>query len=131
LTVRQRVYAPIYSSLIGGGGVARLDLAATLAIRNASDSLPLVVERIDYRDTGGQLVQAYLSAPIAIRPFGTVEILIRTNDLRGGTAASFIIDWAASGPIAEPVIEAVMAGASGTRGFMFPVPGRPVRVIAN
>jgi Protein of unknown function (DUF3124) len=129
LNLRQDVYVPVYSSIFGGAGLARLDLSVTLSIRNASESMPLVVERIDYYDTAGAVVERYLRTPIAIRPLGTIEIFIPIEDVRGGTGPNFIVRWAATGAIAEPVIEAVMTGASGTRGFAFVVPGRPVRVI--
>jgi Protein of unknown function (DUF3124) len=128
ITLRQSVYVPAYSSLVGSGGQARLDLAVTLSVRNTSATLPLVVEHIDYYDTAGNLVQHYLPTPVAVRPFGTIEILIPTDDIRGGTGANFIVDWGATQPISEPVIETVMVGSSGTRGFAFVSPGRPIHV---
>jgi Protein of unknown function (DUF3124) len=39
-----------------------------------------------------------------------VEVYIPVSDLRGGTGADFVVDWAATGKIAEPVIEAFDAG---------------------
>jgi hypothetical protein len=129
ITRRQSVYVPAYSSLVGSGGQARLDLAVTLSIRNTSATLPLVVEHIDYYDTAGNLVQHYIPAAVAVRPFGTVEILIPTDDIRGGTGANFIVDWGATLPISEPVIETIMVGSSGNRGFAFVSPGRPIHVL--
>jgi len=129
LILRQDVYVPVYSSILGGAGLARLDLAVTLSIRNTSETMPLVIERIDYFDTAGAMVERYLQAPVAIRPLGTIEIFIAIEDVRGGSGPNFIVRWAATGPVAEPVIESVMTGASGTRGFAFVVPGRPLRVI--
>jgi hypothetical protein len=128
ITLRQSVYVPAYSSLVGSGGQARLDLAVTLSVRNTSATLPLVVEHIDYYDTAGNLVQHYIPAALAVRPFGTIEILIPTDDIRGGTGANFIVDWGATQPISEPVIETVMVGSSGNRGFAFVSPGRPIHV---
>ena len=131
ITFHQSVYVPAYSSLVGSGGQARLDLAVTLSVRNTSATLPLVVERIDYYDTAGNLVQHYVPATVAVRPFGTIEILIPTDDIRGGTGANFIVDWGATQPISEPVIETVMVGSSGTRGFAFISPGRPIHVLGK
>ena len=128
ITLRQSVYVPAYSSLVGSGGQARLDLAVTLSVRNTSATLPLVIEHIDYYDTAGNLVQHYVPETVAVRPFGTIEILIPTDDIRGGTGANFIVDWGATQPISEPVIEAVMVGSSGNRGFAFISPGRPIHV---
>jgi hypothetical protein len=131
IAVRQSVYVPVYSSLVGSGGAARLDLAVTLSVRNTSATLPLVIEHIDYYDTAGNLVEHYVPATVAIRPFGTIEILIPTDDVRGGTGANFVVDWGATQPISEPVIEAVMVGSSGSRGFAFISPGRPIHVLGK
>ena len=103
----------------------------TLAVRNTSATLPLVVERIDYYDTNGNLVERYIPTAVAVRPLGTIEILIATDDLRGGTGANFLVDWGATQAISEPVVEAVMVGSSGTRGFAFVSPGHPIRVLVK
>ncbi|HTS91465.1 MAG TPA: DUF3124 domain-containing protein [Stellaceae bacterium] len=131
ISLRQSVYVPAYSSLVGAGGPARLDFAVTLAVRNTSATLPLVVERIDYYDTNGNLVERYIPTAVAVRPLGTIEILIATDDLRGGTGANFLVDWGATQAISEPVVEAVMVGSSGTRGFAFVSPGHPIRVLGK
>jgi hypothetical protein len=129
LAVRRSVYVPVYSSLVGSGGQARLDLAVTLSVRNVSATLPLVVESIDYFDTAGHPVEHYLKKPIAIRPLGTIEILIPTDDVRGGTGAKFVVGWAATAAIAEPVIESIMVGATAGRGYSFTAPGRTIQTV--
>jgi hypothetical protein len=128
ITLRRSVYVPAYSSLVGSGGAAQLDLAVTLSVRNTSATLPLVVERIDYYDTAGNLVERYVPATVAVKPLGTIEVLIATDDVRGGTGANFIVEWGATRPISEPVIEAVMVGSSGTRGFAFISPGHRIHL---
>src|SRR5690348_3115827 len=60
IKLHQGVYVPAYSSLMGSGGAAQLDLAVTLSVRNTSATLPLVVERIDYYDSAGNLVEHYV-----------------------------------------------------------------------
>jgi hypothetical protein len=76
-------------------------------------------------------VQRYVNQPIALRPFGTIEVFIHAEDIRGGTGADFLVDWSAAGPIAEPVVETVMIGNVGTAGFSFASPGRPIRLLDN
>jgi uncharacterized protein DUF3124 len=126
LTRRQTVYVPVYSSLAGVGGLKQLDFSVTLSIRNVAPDLPLVLERIDYHDTAGRLVQHYLREAVAVRPLGTVEILIPTEDVRGGTGAKFIVGWAASAGVAAPVIQAVMVGGAANRGFALTTEGVPI-----
>jgi hypothetical protein len=128
ITFRQLTYVPIYSSIAGAGGLSRFDFSATLSIRNTSATKPLVVERIDYRDTAGNLVEQFIAQPVAVKPYATIEVMIATADIRGGTGASFVVAWGGAGPIEEPVIEAVMIGVSGPRSFSFLAPGRRVHM---
>jgi hypothetical protein len=128
LTNRGEFYVPAFSSLHLGARRTRLNLGVTLSIHNASEVEPLVINRIDYFDTFGTLIQRYVTQPVALRPFGTVEVFIAADDIRGGTGANFIVGWAARGPIAEPVIETLMAAYLGTGGVAFATHGRPIRV---
>jgi hypothetical protein len=91
--------------------------------------MPLVRSRIDYFDTAGTLVQRYLPKAIALRPLGAIEIFVSRDDLRGGLGANFIVDWAATDLIAEPVVEAVMIGSIGTNSYSFAVQGRTIRMV--
>jgi hypothetical protein len=58
-----------------------------------------------YFGTAGKLVESYLKAPVALKPFATIEVFIPTADICGGTGANFVIDWAAAGEIAEPAVD--------------------------
>jgi hypothetical protein len=124
-------YVPAYSSLRVAAGRTRVDFAVTLSIHNASEAAALVINRIDYFDTSGTLVQRYVTQPIALKAFGTVEVFIPAEDIRGGTGANFIVGWAAAGPIAEPVVETVMLGNIGTAGFTFASTGRAIRIMQD
>ena len=131
LTMRGTVYAPSYSALRTGSGKGKLDFAATLSVRNASEDKPLVLERIDYVDTSGKLVERFLAKPVALRPFAAVEFFVAKEDTRGGTSAHFVVNWAAAGPIAEPVVETVMISSQGNFSYSFVTPGRPVRLVTG
>lgn len=129
LSIKGTVYVPAYSSLRTGSGRGKLDFAITLYVQNTSETLPLAIERIDYFDTAGKLVERFLAKPVALKPLATVEIFIPKEDVRGGSAANFIVGWAAAAPIAEPVIETVMISSTGNFSYSFVSPGRPIRVI--
>jgi hypothetical protein len=131
LGVTGSFYVPAYSSVSLSEGRLRADFSVTLNIHNASETRPLVLRRIAYFDTNGKPVQSYLKEPVALKPFATIEVFIPTTDVRGGTGANFIVDWAADGPIAEPVIEALMLGGLGTGQYAFISQGRPVKVIGG
>ena len=119
MPIRHTVYVPAYSTIRVAGGKAKVDLATTLTIHNTSEEKPLIVLRVDYFDTAGNLVHRYLEKPIAIRPLGSGETFIPSQDTRGGTGANFIVEWSGERPITHPLIEAVMLGISGSQGFSF------------
>jgi Protein of unknown function (DUF3124) len=129
LSVKGTVYVPAYASLRTGAGKGKLDFAITLSIQNASEDHALAIERIDYFDTTGKLVEKFLAKPVAVKPLGTIEIFITKDDVRGGSGANFIVGWAAAGAIAEPVIETVMISSIGNFSYSFVSQGRPIRLI--
>jgi hypothetical protein len=133
LSARGTVYVPTYSRVYGAssGEHKLIEFSTTLRIDNTSASKPLVIERIEYYDTAGRLVQSYLTAPVALRPFGSIELVIPAEDVRGGAAANFIIAWAGAGPMAEPLVEAVMIGSQDNTSYSFVSPGRPIRHIGH
>ena len=87
--------------------------------------------RIDFFDTPGNLVQSYLHAPVALRPFGTIQIVMPADDVRGGPAANFIVTWSGSGPVAEPLIEAVMFGTEGNSTYSVVSRGRAIHTVGR
>lgn len=133
LSAHGTIYVPAYSRVYGASsGTHRLlQLSTTLRIDNTSATKPLVIERIEYYETSGKLVQSYLSEPMALRPFGTIEIVIPAEDDRGGVASNFIVNWAGTGPISEPLVEAVMIGSEDNTSYSFVSPGRPLRNVGR
>ena len=129
LGVSGAFYIPVYSSV--SMGKTRADFSVTLSIHNASETRPLVLRRIAYFDTGGKMVESYLKAPVALKLFSTIEVFVPITDVRGGTGANFVVDWAAAGEIAEPVIEALMFGALGSGHYAFISQGRPVKLVGK
>jgi Protein of unknown function (DUF3124) len=127
--VRRTVYIPGYSTIRIMSGRGRIDLATTLSIHNTSRDKPLMLEQIDYHNTDGRLIHAYLEEPVALKPLGTIEIFVAREDRRAGAGANFVVGWAADGPISEPVIEAVMIGTQGNAAYSFVSPGRPERIV--
>jgi hypothetical protein len=131
LVVSGAFYVPVYSSVSMSQGKLRADFSVTLSVHNASETRPLVLKRIGYFDTAGKMVESYLKAPIALKPFATIEVFIAATDVRGGTGANFVVDWAATGDIAEPAVEALMVGSVGNGHYAFISQGRSTRIIRN
>jgi hypothetical protein len=131
LDVSGAFYVPVYSSVSMSSHKLRADFSVTLSIHNASETQPLVLKRIAYFDTAGKLVENYLTHPVALKPFGTIEVFIASTDVRGGTGANFVVDWAAVREIAEPAAEALMIGSIGAGHYAFVSQGRPVKMIGK
>ncbi|ABD87777.1 DUF3124 domain-containing protein [Rhodopseudomonas palustris] len=131
LGVAGAFYVPAYSSVSMSHGRLRGDFSVTLSIHNASETKPLVIRRIGYFDTAGKLVESYLKAPVALKPFSTIEAFVANTDVRGGTGANFVVDWAAAGEIAEPVVEALMIGSIANGHYAFITQGRPIRQVGK
>ncbi len=129
LTTRGNVYVPAYS--IRTASEKPPGLATLLRIDNTSSNKPLVLERVDYFDTTGTLVQRYIETPIALKPFGAIQIFIPAEDRRGGPASNFIVTWAGNGPIAEPLIETVMFGTVDGASYSFVSPGRAIKTVGK
>lgn len=124
-------YVPAYSSVAMSQGKLRVDFSVTLSVHNASETHPLVLKRIAYFDTTGKMVESYLKSPVALKPLATVSVAIPTDDVRGGTGANFIVDWAATSEIAEPVVEALMVGGIANAHYAFISQGRPTRTVGK
>jgi hypothetical protein len=133
LSARGTIYVPAYSRVYGAAsGTNRLiEFSTTLRIDNTSATKPLVIERIEYFDTAGRLVQSYVKEPVALRPLGSIEVVIPAEDVRGGAASNFIVTWAGAGPMAEPMVEAVMIGSQDNTSYSFISAGRPIRHIGH
>ncbi|TAI61652.1 hypothetical protein CWO89_34015 [Bradyrhizobium sp. Leo170] len=131
LAVSGSFYVPVYSSVSMSQGRLRADFSVTLSVHNTSETKPLVLKRIAYFDTEGKPVESYLKAPIALKPFATIEVFIPISDVRGGTGANFVVDWAAAGEIAEPAVEALMVGSVGPGHYAFISQGRPIRIVGK
>ena len=131
LGVSGAFYFPAYSSVSMSQGKTRADFLVTLSIHNASETRPLVLRRIAYFDTGGKMVESYLKAPMALKPFSTIEVFVPITDVRGGTGANFVVDWAADRRDRRTGHEALMLGGLGSGHYAFISQGRPVKLIGK
>jgi hypothetical protein len=120
------LYVPIYSTVYRGDRSAYSDLAATLIIHNVSLEHDVYILRIAYYDMNGQLIEEQVNAPHRLTAMATTEFYIDTEDLRGGTAANFLVEWSAPSDAPAPLVEAVMIGGPyssvnfAVRGYSIP-----------
>jgi hypothetical protein len=121
------IYVPIYSDIyIDAQNQNRL-LAATLSIRNTSLNDSLFVTKLDYYNTTGQAVKSFIDKPISLPPMATVNYVIEKEDDTGGAGANFIVALSARNPTIRPIIQAIMIGEYGNKGFAFSTDGYSIK----
>jgi hypothetical protein len=54
----------------------------TLSIHNTSEKRTFIVERIGYFNAAGQLIEKYLPQPIALKPCGAIQSVVRQFHIR-------------------------------------------------
>lgn len=123
----QIVYVPAYSHVYHGKGEP-YQLTITLSVRNTSMDQEIVVTSIRYFDTHGKEVKAYLDKPVRLPALGTTEVVVERDDTSGGSGANFLVEWHATTPVTEPIIEAVMISTSSRQGISFARRGSVISV---
>jgi hypothetical protein len=123
----QTLYVPAYSHIYVRDAQRSMNLATTLSIRNTSPDRPLVLSTIDYYDSSGEYVRAYLDTPRTLKPLASTYVVVDTDDIRGGVGANFIVRWHAKQPVAPPVVETLMITGANTQGISFRSAARVLR----
>jgi len=117
------IYVPIYSDIYIDQLNQKNLLSATLSIRNTSYTDSLFISKIDYFNTQGSLVRGYLDNLISLPPMATVNYVIERDDESGGSGANFIVELSSNNVNVKPLIQAVMVGENGNKGFSFTTRG--------
>jgi hypothetical protein len=126
LAVGQVVYVPVYSEIYDFGPNRPFQLTATLSLRNTDPATAIFIETIDYYDSSGALVTAYLSQPLELGPLASTAVVIESQNTLGGAGANFLVTWRAADRVSSPVIEAVMISTASQQGISFVSPGRVI-----
>ena len=93
--------------------------AVNLSVRNTDASHPITVTAVDFYDNDGELVRRYVDSPRELGPLAIAEYVVHRQHTAGGAGATFIVEWVAGNEVTEPVVEAVMVGAAGSRAMAF------------
>lgn len=116
----QTVYVPIYSHIYHYNSQEhRVNLSATLSIRNTDLTHAIIVNSVRYYNTEGQLVRQDIERPIQLNPLASTSFFIAADDTSGGSGANYIVEWVADKKVSEPVIEAIMISTSSSQGISF------------
>jgi hypothetical protein len=120
-------YVPVYSTVYLGNREVQAGLAVTLSVRNTSSDRELVVHRVDYYGTAGNLAMQLADHPHVVPAMATAEFFIDHRDPVGGPGANYVVQWSVPEGGTDPLIEAVMIGRSGNIGITFTSRGLLIR----
>jgi len=123
MSFKDIVYVPIYSDIYFDANHQNNLLSATLSIRNTSFKDTIFVSKIEYFNTSGDLVRKYIDNTIGIPAMGTVNYVVERDDNSGGSGANFIIEMSARSAEIRPLVQAIMIGDNGNKGFSFATDG--------
>ncbi|MFK8010128.1 MAG: DUF3124 domain-containing protein [Saprospiraceae bacterium] len=124
---RDIIYVPIYSDIYVDQQNPKSLLAATLSIRNTSYDNSLFISKIDYFNSGGKLVRNFIDNPISLSPMATINYVIDKDDDTGGSGANFIVELSSKSKNIKPLIQAIMVGETGNKGFSFATDGYSIK----
>lgn len=117
----QTVYVPIYSHIYADSRFKDkpFQLTAIVSIRNTDQHNSFTLEKVDYYDSHGKLLQHYLTKPIVIAPLASTRYIVPEADTLGGSGAKFIVSWSSKDTVTEPIIEGIMIGTKMQQGISF------------
>ncbi|MBU0961945.1 MAG: DUF3124 domain-containing protein [Proteobacteria bacterium] len=117
----QTVYVPVYSHIYADSRFKDkpFQLTAIVSIRNTDQHNSFTLEKVDYYDSHGKLLQHYLAKPLIIGPLASTRYIVPESDTLGGSGAKFIVSWSSKDSVTEPIIEGVMIGTKMQQGISF------------
>lgn len=70
------IYVPIYSSIFRHLNAKTYDLTATLSVHNTDLTNSIKLTKVDYYNTGGELIRTYVKDRLVLKPLQTVHFVI-------------------------------------------------------
>ncbi len=125
----QTVYVPIYSHIYADDRYRETPflLTATLSIRNTDPERAFTLKSVNYYDSDGNLLRAYLEQPMIIKALGSTRFIVPESETKGGSGAKFLVEWESKPAVSEPIIESVMIGTKMQQGISFISTGRVIK----
>jgi len=127
LSKGQTVYVPVYSFIYYGNKLKKIDLTATLSIRNTDPVHSIEVRSVNYHDSNGKLIKKHLDDSVPLGPLASTHFQVAESDLSGGLGASFLVKWSSSKEVSAPIVESVLIGTISAQGISFVCRGEVVR----
>ena len=111
------VYVPLYRTLYVGENRAVNKLSATLSVHNTSSEHSLILKKLTYLDGKGEAISELLREPHALPPLASAEFHIDHGQSDTATVAATVVEWSSQDSSTTPLIEAILIGKYGAKGF--------------
>ncbi|MBU1275593.1 MAG: DUF3124 domain-containing protein [Proteobacteria bacterium] len=119
------IYAPLYQEAVIDHRGRRLDLAATVYVRNLSRKHPLKIEAVTLYDGQGRMGPQCIKEPQRVAPLATLR-LPSPRCPKGTGEPSILVRWSAAQPVRPPLVEVLMMGTAGQQGISVTSQGVPL-----
>ncbi len=124
LSKGESVYVSIYSNVYSGVKLHPLELSGMLSIRNTDPTYSISIQKADYYDSKGKLLERYITQPLKLTPLESTHFLVKVSDKRGGPGANFIVRWQSDHNVNQPIIEGIMLSTKAQLGISLVCPGK-------
>lgn len=121
------VYVPVYSQVWQGPRERPFRIATSASVRNTDAERTMTLVRVDYYDSEGKKIRAFIKRPVELGPLAAREFRVGQPDHDAGSGASFIIEWKAESAVTVPVIEGLMIGTAWSQGISFTSRGQVIK----
>ena len=118
LPEKHAVYVPVYSHIYLENGTTTVNLAVTLSIRNTSFTDSLYITNVVYYGSQGEVLKRYIDSTLLVKPMASIEFVVDRSESKGGAGANFVVNWAASKRVSEPLMQTVMNETSAGISFV-------------
>lgn len=112
--ISNRAYVPFYRTLYVEEDRAVSKLAATLSVHNTSSENGLIVNKLTYFDGNGETIVERLKEPHILPPLASAEFYVGQQQ---SEIAAAVLEWSGEAASSPPLIEAIIVGKYGAKGF--------------
>lgn len=121
--IKGSTYLGVYSEIYARKESKTYPLTITVSIRNTSLKDSVFINKTEYYNTHGEIINTYFDKTIYVAPMETVEIVVEEGHEKGGTGGNFVFHWFTKKQNVKPLFDAVMISASGQQGISFTTQG--------
>lgn len=123
----QLVYVPAYTFVYYTIKGKTFPITTTLVMHNTDPGSVIRIISAKFLDAQGALVREYVDAPVTLKPYGSLDVLVKKTGTAKGSGACFLVEWRADKKVSAPIIECILIGASAQQGISFRTEGRVIR----